>query len=225
MDEVARLPAMRQWGTPDPRDASAYPDTDAPLTQYAWQFLRRRPDYRKRWTQLQSSGLAESDGRVELWRSAEQVLREEFKVRSTFANETLDPHSNVPPAFDRMAAVEIIVRSRPTQLPKVGIEFDVTLPIRAQLVAARQLLQRRADRYRTTNDVPAWPSKRPRVEKLTPYLRLLDFEEAGASDQEIGAALNPNKSGESLRDVIRKQLDAAHKCQEQYLLLAWHSAG
>ncbi|MBR0694067.1 hypothetical protein [Bradyrhizobium lablabi] len=58
MDEVALLPAMSQWGTPDPRNASAYPDTDAPLTLYAWQFLRRRPDYRKRWTQLQSGGLA-----------------------------------------------------------------------------------------------------------------------------------------------------------------------
>jgi hypothetical protein len=45
--------ATIDWGTPDPRDAAAYPSVaGTPPTHWAWEFLRRRDDYRRRWQQL-----------------------------------------------------------------------------------------------------------------------------------------------------------------------------
>lgn len=42
-------PVMAQWGIPDPRQASEYPGDKTPMAQWAWEFLRRRHDYRKQW--------------------------------------------------------------------------------------------------------------------------------------------------------------------------------
>jgi hypothetical protein len=42
---------MSEWGVPDWRDASAYPDPKQTLgLEWWWEFTRRRPDYRALWT-------------------------------------------------------------------------------------------------------------------------------------------------------------------------------
>ena len=64
---------------------------------------------------------------------------------------------------------------------------------------------------------------KPRFEKLSLYLRLLDFHEERISEEEIDGALYPNLSGEQLRDTKRKNFDAALNCQVNYLRLALHS--
>jgi hypothetical protein len=44
---------QRNWGTPDPRDGAAYPSPDSTSpSQWAWELLRRRPDYRKAWSEI-----------------------------------------------------------------------------------------------------------------------------------------------------------------------------
>lgn len=45
--------ATNDWGTPDPRNASVYPKatSETPMTQWGWEFLRRRANYRERWQQ------------------------------------------------------------------------------------------------------------------------------------------------------------------------------
>ena len=51
MDQAADkyTPAMAQWGIPDPRQTNGYPGDKAPMAQWAWEFLRRRDDYRRQW--------------------------------------------------------------------------------------------------------------------------------------------------------------------------------
>src|SRR5262245_23800995 len=44
---------QRNWGTPDPRDGAAYPAPDSTSpSQWAWELLRRRADYRKVWSEI-----------------------------------------------------------------------------------------------------------------------------------------------------------------------------
>jgi Family of unknown function (DUF6499) len=44
--------APSKWGTPDPRDEAAYAALDGlTLPGWAWQFLRRNPDYRTYWAE------------------------------------------------------------------------------------------------------------------------------------------------------------------------------
>jgi hypothetical protein len=83
------------WGTPDPRDAGAYPEpTSATLMPiWAWEFLRRRDDYRRRWLKVTNDrGIKEEcateHGREIRWRSAAEVLREEFRICASGANAT-----------------------------------------------------------------------------------------------------------------------------------------
>jgi hypothetical protein len=218
-------PAIGEWGTPDPREADAYPiaTRDTPMTMFAWQFLRRREDYRKRWTQLQRVGHdglgdALSDDRPLHWRSAEETLHDEFRIYSTFANGTLDPRLNNAPGFDGVETIiEVIIQAEQINLPNVLIKFDLTLPIAPQVEAARRHLLRKAKSW------PSWPSRKPRLEKLSLYLRLLDFHEERASEEEIDRALYLSLTGEQLRDTKRKNFDAAHNCQANYLKLAFHS--
>jgi hypothetical protein len=44
---------QRDWGTPDPRDGAAYPSPDSTSpSQWAWELLRRKADYRKAWSEI-----------------------------------------------------------------------------------------------------------------------------------------------------------------------------
>src|SRR6516162_7727866 len=96
------------WGTPDPRDASAYPKVDGtPLTQWAWEFLRRREDYRRRWQRLIANHghkeILDAEKGSYRWVSPTESLREEFKVCTWAANCTLDPAVNRAPLFEGMS--------------------------------------------------------------------------------------------------------------------------
>jgi hypothetical protein len=229
MAKAAKCSVIRSWGTPDPRDANAYPKADAPMPTFAWQFLRRRDDYRRRWTQLQKAvadrgdwwavEVSQKDGSI-CRQSAEDALHDEFRVNSTAANGLVDPRLDAPPLFDGAEVViEIEMQTALVKLPKVLIQFDLTLPIEPQLEGARWLLRRKA---RKSGGAP-WPNVKPRSGQLSLYLRLLDFHEEGAPEEEIGSTLYPNLSGEQLHDTVRKNFDAALKCQDNYLHLALRS--
>jgi hypothetical protein len=227
MAEAASSPAITDWGVPDPRDASAYPEPTltTPMTTWAWEFLRRSDDYRRRWLQLNvSRGVKEvsemHQGRATRWRSATEILREEFRIyagTAAGANSTLDPRLAEPPLFEGAEiVVEVAVQSDPVKPPKVLIEFDATLPIEPQLDGARRLLHQRAKAR------PVWRSARPQIDKLARYLRLLDFDAEVAADEEIGEYLFPNFSGDQLRDAIRTNAQQARRWQSDYLILALH---
>jgi hypothetical protein len=189
--------------------------------------LRRNPDYRWRYEQLiQDRGHKDiqegEDGRRVHWRSPAEVLRQEFRVVVSVARGTgipPDPRDSRPPLFEGVEIVyEVEVQPDPVKPPKILIEYDYSLPLEPQIEVARLLLMKRARE---------WGSVEPRrakiqTDKFPRYLRLLDFEEAGTRDEEIGRYLFPRKSGDDLRDTIRKNLTAARRWRSDYLIIALH---
>ena len=209
------------------------------MPQWAWEFLRRRQDYRERWNDLIRPFL---DGRGNLdlsavrrhnrdalthaatgkprcrWAPPWDALRDEFRVYSTNASNvgTLDPRLELPPAFDGLGTTVVLVHSSAVKPPQVLIAFDVTLPIEPQLESARRELLRQAEKQ------PSLPPMQ--IDKFPRYLRLLDFKEARTPNREIGRCLFPSSApGESLRTSIRQNLKAARHWQTNYLSIALHS--
>lgn len=238
---TARASVREEWGTPDPQDPSAYPAVQGTeLPQWAWEFLRRRPDYRTQWNQRvrpflkgaawdedairrhhdEAAGCARQTGQLD-WRAPWEALRDEFRVASRAANGSLDPRRSAPPRFEGLDVVEVLYLEGRIKPPHVVLQFDITLPIEPQLKSARAVLQ-----YFTKDK----PTKRGRnapklpIEKFPRYLRLLDFDDIRASDKEIGQALFPNHSGAALHDQISKNFKAARRWQQDYLVIALRSS-
>jgi hypothetical protein len=227
MAKAAPPHAISDWGTPDPREANAYPSESAPMVKWAWEFLRRSEDYRRRWERLTADygdkKISETEkGRQIHWRSPTDVLRAEFRICPYTApgmNNTLDPADSRPPLFEGAEILyEIEVQPEPIKPPGVLIEFDASLPIEPQLDNARRLLHARA------KQLPSRPrDARLPIGKFRTYLRLLDFQDEGATDREIGEHLFQGAGGERLRNLIRDNFEAARRWQHDYLLIALHS--
>jgi hypothetical protein len=68
-------PVMAQWGIPDPRQASGYPADGTLFVQWAWEFLRRRDDYRAQWSETIAPYLG-ADGEFDeaAWDRAKEKL-------------------------------------------------------------------------------------------------------------------------------------------------------
>jgi hypothetical protein len=239
--QMAKAPppsAITDWGIPDPRKAAGYPPAAGTLpTEWAWEFLRRSEDYRRRWVQLireqghrvivatdgtvrpvskSEADAARSAGKTVKWSAPREVLRVEFRVHPSRKNETLDPREKHAPLFEGREIVHEILSEPEVKFPQVGILFDVSLPLKPQVDAAWNHLKKRSSHQ------PA--SRRPQFRKFTRYLRLLDFQAIGAPDPDIGERLFPNARDEQLRDLIRDTLDQAHGWQHDYLLIALHSS-
>jgi len=147
--------ATLDWGTPDPCDADAYPAVKGtPLSQWAWEFLRRREDYRRRWLQLTAShGRKEihdtEQGSETRWLSPTEALRVEFRVCAWAANNTLDPTNGRAPLFEGSIVREVLAAGwRSSGSSQVMIEFDATLPLEPQLEYARQFVRKESKHCR-----------------------------------------------------------------------------
>jgi hypothetical protein len=137
-----------------------------PMERWAWEFLRRRSDYRDRWNQLVRPFLDDPEAierhYLEVTRKAMQqglpvsldppsalignLLRDEFKVFGCiFFNRFVDPRLAEPPRFEGLNSTKVVkLQPEFVQWPKMLIEFDVTLPIEPQLKRAGDVLRRRA---------------------------------------------------------------------------------
>jgi hypothetical protein len=158
MAEAKQRHVIRDWGTPDPRDAGAYPPVSASLEQWAWEFLRRREDYRKRWSESVRPfidgnngfdfALVLRDNKAALhrghWIAPWNALCDKFGVSGNPTadairfNITLDPRRAAPPWFEGLCVAT--VSNRPTAPGKLQFEIDRTLPIKRQLEQIRQSL-------------------------------------------------------------------------------------
>jgi hypothetical protein len=229
-----RRSGTSSWGLPDPRDGGAYvKPAEAPMTAWAWEFLRRRRNYRQRWDRLVGRFLNErgelDHDKIERERAAAEInairnkvsfewtmpiaaLGDEFGLDYSpiSGNGLLDPRVSRPPIFkiNRVVMIHRIDRVRP---PKVLIEFDVELPIQPQMLAAQQELDRRAKRVEPI---------RMQVEKFPRYLQYLDFHDTGALDAIIGRHLFPGQNGEKLRNSLRNTFEAALRWSDDYRRIA-----
>jgi hypothetical protein len=203
------------------------------MTAWAWEFLRRREDYRKRWQHLVGRFLNEH-GELNVdeikhereaaqansirnrapfeWKMPTAALGDEFGLDHSpiSGNGLLDPRVSRPPFFkiNQVVMVDRVTMVRP---PKVLIEFDEELPIAPQMLAAQQELDRRAKRMKPM---------RLQVEKFPRYLRMLDFQDTGALDAVIGPHLFPGQNGEKLRNSLSDTFNAAVRWSEDYRKIA-----
>jgi len=69
-------PVMAQCGIPDPRQANSYPGDGTLFVQWAWEFLRRRDDYRAQWLKTIAPYLR-ADGEFDetAWERANEKIR------------------------------------------------------------------------------------------------------------------------------------------------------
>jgi hypothetical protein len=240
MAKATLRPATSDWGTPDPRDASAYPEpSTTTMVQWGWEFLRRRSDYRARWQTViqpfikdngawdQEAEDRQHDQASSLWDrrhswswvSPFERLRREFRISATpFSNHNLDPRSALPPFFDGLTVWEVSGNIGEVKPPRIVFEFDVRLPGDPQFAYAKMRFLEAAKRLS-----PPPRNVKPPTQKFQSYLRLLDFEEIRTRDNEIGRYLFLNKSGEALRDIVNKTSKAARRWQDDYLRIALHA--
>jgi hypothetical protein len=239
-------PISDNWGTPDPRKSAAYPaPATTSMTRWAWEFLRRRDDYRRAWQKLVQAFVAgdrfdlaavdrhnadalKPASRPFHWTPPWDALRDDFKVYGdpvsrTLHNRTLDPRLEQPPWFEGLGVSTVEFSARVTPPSKMLIEFNLDLPIDRQLkdAEAALFLAAKARGVKRSIDV------RPQLDLFPLYLRLLDFRAAaGAYNKEIRDHLFPklrDKSDEVLHVSINQSLEQAHRWQRDYWHIALHS--
>jgi hypothetical protein len=232
------------WGTPDPRDPDAYTDpSTTSMPQWAWEFLRRRDDYRRVWQarvqpfvdgdrfnvatiardNLEALHRTVLEPRVPPW----DALRDDFKVYGypvyrTLHNRTLDPRIVRPPWFVGRGVTTVGTYGcvMPDFMRLVVI--DLRLPLEPQWEDAKVALRLAA----AGDGVTQASAVRPQDDKFPTYLRLLDFRESGSPNREIHEHLFPklrDKSDEVLHVSINQSLKQAHRWQHNYWRLALHS--
>jgi hypothetical protein len=235
--KAANRSPISDWGVPDPHDRAAYSET-ATWPEWAWQFLRRRDDYRQRWEEVvwpyinadgswnldkedrdaeEEEIRARREGRAFCWRHPLQIMRDEFKVYSVGlpgANASLDPRLEKPPGFEGDCVAE--VQGWSANPLESQFKIDYRLPLEPQLKAVANLARRRSQylALRQPKDTA------PQIDKFPRYLRMLDFHARKASHREIGQSLFPHTTDDRLSYLVRDTLKSAHRYQVDYLLLA-----
>jgi hypothetical protein len=204
---------------PDWRDSSAYPAASAPLCQWAWQFLRRNPEYQADWESFVRPHYDPVDRSID-GRSVVpfHTLREKYGV-----HYPADPAlRDTDPMFEAayiLRTIEGSIRLLPGQVwrlreHEVGIILDKRLPRGPQIRAADayfEEMQRTFDgdvievRYHRDK----WPN----------YLRILDAKAAGEKHDVIAAGLFPQLSnayddGYKGRKQVQNQLKAAQRLRD-----------
>jgi len=147
-------------------------------TLWAWEFLRRNPDYRDSW----ETG---DESRAQEWGLARLV----------------DPDERSPEGLRfNMSFGGMIIGERnfylTVPLGHVYYDFDITKPLPPQLQKAGSDLRLVRDMEDRIGEIPSASDSRMRTDKWPEYFRLLDAAAAEASRQEIAAELYPNLTDE-----------------------------
>ncbi|MBF9031703.1 DUF2285 domain-containing protein [Rhodobacterales bacterium HKCCE3408] len=202
---------MKEWGTPNWRDAEAYGDSESwHLWRWRWEFYRRRGDLREDYFKFSEKGYQLLSAMAEYPRLS-GVRKETLKKPSdkdyhcrtpdclekysyyTLPNPAFGNHPlfEIRPVYDRDDRVEFVDPHGEAKVLKVdfeegqyGVVFDLDRPLAPQFEVARKRLEERQKfRYGALVKTPRHRSK------WLFYLRALDAREAGASLAEIAAIL------------------------------------
>jgi hypothetical protein len=226
------------------RDANAYPKWGkSSLTRFAWEFLRRNPEYQKDWADYLNicrGILPHYDPRIPLNQEDYDKLeyhanhlnfdpprlaeesKSEWRVRVKKGRTTLLPvwyarkwgikHSiydpyypyeeDLPPVFFENAHTSSFITQHWPGFseaddngilkPTLAMAFGLSLPIDAQIEAARRALLARQRSLINKGVITSFPDKVPRKEWII-YLRLLDAEAAGVKPKEMASCLYPDE--------------------------------
>ena len=202
------------------------------MQRWAWEFLRRNPDYQADYA-VQAA--IPNDGDPE---NAEKVLAIRAKYH---VGKMPDPASEYSPKVRR--ALKFTAFQGPSYLPylpnakkqgclpvtqpgDISVKFNVSLSINIQLERAEIILKR----FQRINEEQSWieakQKRRPGPEHLQRFLQILDGVRVGVPVREIAARLLPDDDDRApdypRRKIIRGNLQSARKLsQEGYVFLVY----
>lgn len=218
---MAAIAKQNSVTKPDWRNAGDYLFTETlDAGQWAWEFLRRNPDYRRdwlwfnqTWRTLEARYGKPPNRDFQAWKRDPEAYRivddaagdcrvDEDRVliecwmgaKWGFYKFPLDPATDRPRIGEQLSWREVADSVPLVDTPdspylnedsqRVALGFDLDMPLRRQLDAAKQFLQRRQARLRRRGEVTlrSVVACRPR---LTLMLRLLD----GAQSGEVPASM------------------------------------
>jgi len=186
----ARMPP--KW-LPDWTDPAGYPVPAAPLHDWAWQFLRRNPEYQTDWDHAVTRHIRRDDGIDPIaWHHMRQLGRKYGVLLP------VDPAANEGrPHFDAMC-ITIPRSSAAPPLHRANVQFDLRVPLELQW----PLVKSHLENLRASRRIEVISTPRHHREKWRNYLRILDARCAGASHSEIAAVLFPELPNEYDDDYI-----------------------
>jgi len=208
-----------RWGVPDWRDEAAYPGPEAPMHEWRWQFLRRRPDYRQFWLDHARQDFERAVRFAEMMREEDPDYphpewRCGWMVNASFfggVSKTLDPawpHYQpgiFEPRGGDLSAVwraEYDDHQAALDAGRMTVEFDLNSPIAEQIRRAEKML--RTDQLVRHGELLKSP--RHHTTKWSSYLRVIDARD----DKQTWATI----ANEILR-YTRKEPQAARQVWEQ----------
>jgi hypothetical protein len=186
-------------GLPDWLKLDGYPQEDAPMSVWAWEFLRRSPSYRSFWKEKvepfcekiktmplgQESEVIGRNAAGELWPYLDE-LRMLFGV-----DVPSPPHSSTPASFVASwirytqdysgRGFECLTLAE----NEIAYVFDLARPLKPQF----EHIQKHAENRQVSMKVV-----RRRTDKYAEYLRILDAIEAGEKSQVIADHFFSDKS-------------------------------
>lgn len=207
---------------PDWRNPEDYVYTDSlRLHDWAWEFLRRSKSYREAseryFSALRRAVVAFPDS---LYNHTDASLP--FNLEEP-AEASL-PAGKVSIPWSRYVGMHMLDdyrhREEEPGIPQseLALNFDLTMPLEPQIRQAAEYLQffqkGWLDWVRVTEpDAEIGHKRRPQVEKFKGYIRALDGETVGATQEEIGAVLF--SEAEEPRDAARYALKAGKDMAER----------
>jgi hypothetical protein len=215
---------VSEWNVPDWRDPAQYPHPrDCSLRQWAWEFLRRNPEYRSLWREHigpfydPAFRYQEQDvGPVGPAHGVPHNVQAELVHRFGLDSFPPSPNDYRPPLFIRSGLRYTGEREARLLLyeGQIAVIFDLTRPIGGQMATARRLFvkEQRQSGHR---------KHRNRVRLFASYLRALDGVDAGATHTEVGAVLFGGQPTATRLFTVRDYWDAAGKLRDKdYLFVA-----
>jgi transcriptional regulator len=182
-----------QWGIPDWTKEDEYPNQHkAGIRGWAWEFLRRWPDYRNFWTQkvkpfIGASGrFINRDADGNFWPHYDELV-ERFGV-----DLPSPPQDSVPSCFVSSSLRFFQYDGRDfqrIQLKKceIAVVIDLARPLPTQFKRARKSAQEQQKLLKPKRLKHA----RSRAAAYVTYLRILDGEEVGVGSTEMADVLFP----------------------------------
>jgi hypothetical protein len=213
---------LSEWDVPDWRDRNQY-TRDRSLQQWAWEFLRRNPEYRLLWREhiepFYDPIFRYQDEDVGSVEPAHGVpVDQQTKLVRRFGLDSFppSPSDDRPPLFAQSGLRYAGEREARILLcpEQIAVVLDLKRPVEPQVAAIRTLIVSEKKRI-------GRKEHRNQKSKFTLYLRVLDGLDAGATHTEIGAALFRKQSQDQILAAVRDYRDAATKLRDtDYLLVA-----
>jgi len=218
---------------PDWRKAEDYAYTEGlTLHEWAWEFLRRNPEYRADWASLQdkiASGELIRDMNATTEANAHYAS---MNLAGKWDLYTMDdPYKaaierHFRPHFRYTTDVSILQGDTGQGAYRDGVlwvhwplnpalRFNLLVPIEPQLEVARQILTRLRNQLKVADKVRVRTGK-PQPDKFPLYVRVLDAYLDGAKDNEVGRALfadayDPRLKAREVNEAARKLTNSGYR--------------